>query len=117
ARINFSLLTSGQNRGFRLLATSHSPLATAVKKLENQLTAAKSATSIFLIDKFLPHFALTTFCSLLFATLTISALAAGSSTPAFAAARANFNASQATVAAVRQYRQSHEVEIIREFVK
>ncbi|HXT86122.1 MAG TPA: hypothetical protein VN745_03780, partial [Verrucomicrobiae bacterium] len=53
----------------------------------------------------------------LLATIATSALAAGSSTPAFAAARANFNASQATVAAVRQYRQSHEVEIIREFVK
>src|SRR5690348_2307197 len=117
-RINFSLLTFGQGcRLFRLLAPSHSPLATAAKKLENRVTAAKSATSIFLIDKFCPRFALRTFSSLLLATTALSALAAGSSTPAFAAAQANSDASPSTVAAVRHYRQTHEVEIIREFVK
>ena len=111
------------------LVTCHSParsnegpLATGFKRatqiLENSLNVIKSATSIFLIDNFMPHFALRMLFSLILWMITTVAIVAGSSTPAFAAAQANSNAAQATTtAAVRQYRQAHEVEIVREFVK
>ena len=86
------------------------------RKLEFQTTRPKSVSSKFLIDNFMPLFALPALRFLLLATIAISAIAAGSSTPAFAAPQANSKAGQPT-AAVRQYRQAHEVEIIREFVK
>jgi acetylornithine deacetylase/succinyl-diaminopimelate desuccinylase-like protein len=128
ARIRLLLLTSGQRRhrlGPRAtslprrggcIAKAGHCLSKITRKLEIPLTCAKSATSIFLIDKFCPHFAPRTFSSLLLATAALSAIAAGSSTPAFAATQANSNAAK-TTAAVRHYRQTHEVEIIREFVK
>ena len=48
--------------------------------------------------------------------MATSAVVVVSSTPAFAASQTNSNTRQ-KVAAVRQYRQAHEVEIMREFVK
>ena len=83
ARIRFVLLTSGQGSpSFCSLTSDHSPLPTVLKrvtrKLGNQLSATKSATSKFLIDNFLPDFAFLNAPPLLFAP---AAAAAGRTPP------------------------------------